>query len=92
MLSEVRLLDIATVCLAGSLTLYTLGWSRIHTGVSHGGLVFFFGMISPVAAVVSVKFFGLYQTVQIISSVLAIAMPVVIGIAMINLLIRGELA
>jgi len=92
LLSGIRILDIATVCLAGSLTLYFLGWSRVYTRVSHGSVIFIIGALFPVVAVSSVKFFGLYQTVQIASSILAIATPVVIGITIINLLIRGELA
>lgn len=87
----IRLLDVATVCLAGSLTLYLLAWNRIHTKVSYGSLVFLFGALFPVSAVICVKFFRLYQAVQIVGSALAIAIPVVIGVAIINLLIRGEL-
>lgn len=88
--SGIHLLDIATVCLASSVILYFLGWSRIHTRISHESLIFFLGASFPVTAVVCVKFFGLYQAVQIAGSVLAIAVPVVIGITIINLLIRGE--
>ena len=89
--SSIRIVDFATVCLAGSLTLYLLAWRRSHARTSRGSFIFLFGALSPVATILIVKIFNLYLIVQIVSSIVAMAIPVVVGIAMINLLIRGEL-
>lgn len=88
--SSIRIFDFATVCLAGSLTLYFLARRRSQERTSRGSFIFFFGALSPVATILIVKIFNLYFVVQIMSSIIAMTIPVVVGIAMINLLIRGE--